>query len=242
MSASLLLKGTALSLIFAATVSAQDSSKTTSFRDALYARSSVSLTAIQSRPQDALARNIGLGYGANATYLFRLDRSGIWSIRADLGVARYGNESHETPFSETVGGRVNVDVSTSNYVMPMSVGMQMTLPTRMVRPYANAGLGGIAFFTESTVNSASADNVIASTTNQSSTATSWSVGGGAYVPISFGKIPVGIDGGVQYLRGGSTRYLAQGGIIDLPDARIAINSIESTTRMMLVHLGVRIGR
>ena len=242
MTISSLLQGVALGLVLSVSLSAQDSTPASSLRGAIAARSSGSLTAIQSRPQGVLADNIGRGYGVNGTYLFRVDRVGILSIRADLGVARYGNESTETPFSESVGGRVKVDVSTSNYVVPMSIGTQLTLPTRVIRPFINAGVGGIAFFTESSVNGASQGEMIATTTNQSSTAASWSVGGGAAVPIRIRSVPIGLEAGMQYLSGGKTRYLAPGGITDLPDGRVELNSRETTTRMMLVHLGVRIGR
>jgi len=249
MFASSLFKGAALSLAFAATqagkVAAQDTTKTSSFRSAwsaVTARSSATFSAIQSRPQGVLGDNIGLGYGVNGTYLLRLDNSGIWSIRADVGVARYGNESHESPFSESVGGRVRVAVSTANYVVPMSVGTQLALPRGVVRPYVNAGIGGIGFFTESSVSGADQGEVIAASTNQSSMTASWSVGGGANVPITLGRIPVAFDAGVQYARGGNARYLAPGSVADLPGSQVSITPLYSNTRLMVVHIGARIGR
>ena len=75
-------------------------------------RSALSLSVIQSRPQGAFGRNVGLGYGLDGAYLLRLDRAGIWSVRASAGVTSYGRESRRTALSETVGGRVMVDVTT----------------------------------------------------------------------------------------------------------------------------------
>ena len=204
-------------------------------------RSAGSLTFIQSRPQGAFGQNVGLGYGVDGAYLLRLDDAGIWSVRISAGVASYGNESRRTPLSESVGGRVLVDVETDNYIVPMSVGPQLTWPTGVIRPYVNAGVGGQAFFTESRVEGS--DNLVtfASTTNHSSFATSWSAGGGVYVPVYYGKTSVRLDLGVQYLNGGRTRYLTRGSITDLPGAQISINPLESATNLVLVRFGARIG-
>ena len=67
-------------------------------------RSSGSFSFMQSRPQSALAGNIGLGYGVNGAYLFRLDDAGIFALRADAGFLQYGRESKRVPLSSTIGG------------------------------------------------------------------------------------------------------------------------------------------
>ena len=209
---------------------------------ALARRSAGSFTLVQSRPQGAFARNVGLGYGVDGAYLFRLDDAGIWSIRVSAGIVSYGSESRRTPLSEAVGGRVLVDVKTGNYLVPMSIGPQVTWPTGSIRPYANAGIGGQAFFTESHLEGADDLTGFASTTNHSSFTASWSAGAGVYVPIHRGRTNVELDLGVQYLSGGTTRYLAPGSITDLPGAQISITPLESTTHLMLLRFGARIGR
>jgi hypothetical protein len=83
-----------------ATSSAAQSTATNSRdldRSPLDARNSVSIALIQTRPQGMLGRNIGLGYGASAVYLLRLD--GMWSLRAAVAAAAYGNVSRRTPLS-----------------------------------------------------------------------------------------------------------------------------------------------
>jgi hypothetical protein len=204
-------------------------------------RSSASLTVIQSRPQGALSQNVGLGYGIDGTYLLRLDDAGMWSLRVSAGIAQYGNESRRTALSESVGGRVQVDVKTDNYIAPMSIGPQLTWPTGSFRPYVNAGVGGQAFFTESRLEGASGHSVIASTTNHSSFTSSWVVGGGVYLPVYAGRTKVQLDLGLQYLNGGRTRYLAPGSIVDLPDAQISVTPLESATHLLIVRAGARIG-
>ena len=236
-----------LSLVVAATTSAQGTAQGTAIDSAerhpseLARRSAASVTFVQGRPQGAFGRNVGLGYGVDGAYLFRLDEAGIWSIRANVGIVSYGNESKRTPLSESVGGRVLVDVETTNYIAPMSIGPQLTWPSGRFRPYVNAGIGGQAFFTESHVEGTSDRIPFASTTNHSSFAASWVAGGGAYMPVYDGKTKVQLDLGVQYLGGAKTRYLAPGSITDLPGAQIRITPLESTTHLMIVRFGARIG-
>jgi hypothetical protein len=235
----------------AASATAQDSVSNNSLGRAptpLELRSTVSVSLIQTRPQGALAENVGLGYGLNGAYLFRLDRAGVFSIRADVGVVEYGDESQRTALSGTVGGRVQVNVRTTNYIVPMSVGPQIMWPTGLIRPYVNAGIGGQAFFTESRVdnvaNGSSVGPAIAYTTNQSDFVASWVVGGGIYAPISAGKAGqsrVLLDLGVQYVNGGNARYLAPGSIVDLPNGEARITASSSTTHLVVVRAGLRIG-
>ena len=204
-------------------------------------RSSGSLAFIQSRPQGAFGRNVGRGYGVDGAYLFRLDDAGIWSIRVGAGIVSYGDESRRTALSESVGGRVSVDVKTNNYIVPMSIGAQLSRPTGVFRPYANAGIGGLAFFTESHLEGAGDQRAFASTTNHSSIAPSWTAGGGIFMPVYDGKTSVQLDLGMQYIGGGRARYLAPGSIRDLPGARISVTPLESATHLLLIRLGARIG-
>lgn len=203
-------------------------------------RSSVSIAASQTRPQGTLGRNIGFGYGVSGAYLFRLDSKGLLSIRADVAGVEYGNEWKHTPFSETVGGRVQVNVRTTNFIIPMSIGPQLAWPTGPIRPYVNAGVGAQAFVTESAVEGI--DHLtIASTINQSDLTMMWVAGGGIYVPMIPGLKSVQLDLGMQYVNGGRARYLAPGSITDLPGGNVRISSLESTTRLVVLHVGALIG-
>jgi hypothetical protein len=204
-------------------------------------RSAGSITVVQTRPQGAFGQNVGLGYGVDGAYLFRLDDAGIWSLRLSAGIVSYGDESRRTALSETVGGRIQVDVKTNNYIAPLSIGPQLTWPSGAIRPYVNAGVGGQAFFTESRVEGSDDLSTIASTTNHSSFAPSWNVGGGVYVPVYAGKTRVQLDLGMQYLSGGRTRYLAPGSITDLPGAQISVSPLESVTHLVVVRFGARVG-
>lgn len=203
--------------------------------------SSVGISLTQTRPMGALAANIGSGYGVFGTFLLPLDRGGVVSLRADLGVAEYGHDTKRTPFSGTVGGRVEVNVHTTNTVVPGSIGIQLTPSLGTVHPYVNAGVGAQLFFTDSSVEPTTGGSALASTTNQWDAAFAWTLGGGLYVPVT-GRLPnVLLDIGVQYIQGGRAQYLAPGGIVDLDGGRISVTPMESTTHLLALRFGARIG-
>jgi len=220
-------------------------------------RSAGNITFIQLRPVGAFNKNIGFGYGANAAYLFRLDRAGALSLRGDLAMASYGEEHFYAPLSSTIGGRIQVKVSTNNYVLPLSIGPQLMWPTGSFRPYVNAGIGTQLFFTQSGVQGTEDEFDFANTTNQSDWTSTWVAGTGVYIPIykskGFYRPPAAsddapvqvvdmrflVDVGVQYLNGGRAQYLKPGSIQDLPGGQIRITPLESDTHMLVVRLGLR---
>lgn len=204
-------------------------------------RSAGVFSFIQSRPQGALGNNIGLGYGFDAGYLFRLDRAGFLALRADVGFLQYGDESKQVPLSSTIGGRIQVKVSTNNNIVPLSIGPQLMWPHGSIRPYVNAGIGGQFFYTESHVQGDDDQLEFARTTNQWDNTANWVAGGGVYIPVSRGRVKVDIDAGAQFLNGGRAKYLRPGSIEDLPDGQIRITPMESETHMVLVRLGIRLG-
>ena len=235
-----------LCLVSAASAAAQDSSSGPAIRhengppSEWVRRSSGVFSLIQSRPAGQFGDNIGLGYGANAAYVFSLDHAGMLSLRADVGFVDYGSESKHVPLSPTVS-RVQLKVSTDNYIIPVSFGPQLTWPRGRVRPYVNAGFGGQFFFTESSVDGLDDDSGDLSTTNQHDRTKSWVAGGGVYVPLYTRGLNIMLDAGVQYFTGGHARYLRPGSIVEPPDAPIQINALESDTHMAVVRIGVRIG-
>jgi len=220
----------------AASASAQDSTMLSKLEH----RSSMSLSFIQSRPQGAFRQNVGLAYGASGAYLFRVDAAGVWSVRADLGVVSYGAESGHSTLSNSVGDRIEFDVKTNHFIIPMSVGPQVMWPTGVVRPYMNAGIGAQVFETSSQAQAVRGQSLTIMT-DQSDVAPSWVIGGGVYMPVYNGKTNVALDFGIQYLNGGNAQYQTSGSLIDLSDAQIKINPSRSVTHLMIVRFGARIG-
>jgi opacity protein-like surface antigen len=246
MLASSLSKSALLSAFLTMPALAQDSSicNCTSVQrqpSELELRSSGGISFVQSRPTGAFSRNIGFGYGGVGTYLLRLDDVGVVFLRADGGLLGYGYESFDAPLSPTIGGRIQVKVSTTNYLLPLSIGPQIAWPRGAFRPYAHAGIAAQIFYTESGVEGSDDSGDFANTTNQSDWTWAWVLGGGVEMPVYERNTKVAIDVGVQYFTGGHAQYLRPGSIEDLPNGQVRIIPLESDTHMMLVRIGVKIG-
>ncbi|MEO7966572.1 MAG: hypothetical protein ABIT38_21950, partial [Gemmatimonadaceae bacterium] len=56
----------------------------------------------------------GIGFDGNVHY--KIDRQGIFSIGLEGGFLTYGRETNRVPLSSTIGGRILVDVTTSNNI------------------------------------------------------------------------------------------------------------------------------
>jgi hypothetical protein len=204
-------------------------------------RFSGSAGALQMRPVGEFRQYVGLAYGVGGNALFRLDDRGIFSLRADLGWLGYGRESKRVPLSPTVGGRVMVDVETTNQILLFTVGPQFAAPSGFLRPYVGASGGLTHFFTTSGVNGASDEWDFARTENFHSTKLSWIGNAGAYVPLRIRRLPIMLDLGVTYVDGGQRSYLRRGSIIDNADGTIQLNPVHSDTQFLTYRVGVRFG-
>lgn len=160
------------------------------------------------------------GVGANVGGLFRLDREGLFSIRADLGGMQYGSETLYVPYLP-ITGRVSLDVETTNSVIWGSIGPQITVPVGPVQPYVNAAVGFMDFVTSTSVRGSDSNYEYASTNNADDATSAWIFGGGVYVPIGTSKAWKLHVGG-RYFYGGEATYLTEGDIRDNPDGSVTL--------------------
>ena len=171
--------------------------------------------------------------------MYHLLRSGLLSLRFDGSGVVYGKETKRVPFSETVGSRILVDVTTTNWIADFSFGPELAVPSGWVRPYAGVAYSRLLFRTTSTISGTrSSEEPIASTTNFSDGTGAWVYSGGLRVP--FGRrSPVSLDVGLRYHRGGNASYLREGSILDHPDGSITIFPLSSKTPFLVYSFGVQ---
>jgi hypothetical protein len=191
-------------------------------------------------PQDEFARYVGNGGGVGGHFLVQLDDAGIFGLRADAGFVIYGHETKRVPFSSTVGGRVNVDVSTSNNIVFFGVGPQLMMPNGKLRPYLTGSVGLAYFYTRSSVDGVDG-GTIAETKNFSDATFAWTGAAGLYIPVKRGLRPISIDVGARYHGNGNASYLREGSIHDNPDNTITITPLHSQTHLLAYHVGVTFG-
>jgi hypothetical protein len=203
-------------------------------------RSSGSISFTQTRPRGDLARNIDFGYGGSGNYVFRLDKAGIVGLRLGGSMAAYGRERFSVPLSYAVGGRVRVDVTTTNTIGTLTIGPELMFPEGFIRPYAHAGMGLIWMATTSSVQGVDSYSDEFQTRNYSDGTPTWTAGGGVHIPLSRRRTAVLLDLGLDYFYGGDASYLRKGSIVDLPNGEIAFTPLFSETRFVNVSVGLRI--
>jgi hypothetical protein len=194
-----------------------------------------------ARPQGEFRDFVDQGWGAGMHYMHRLTRDGALALRVDGSYLNYGHERFRAPLSSTIGGRVTVDVTTTNNIAFFGVGPQLGVPSGVLRPYVN-GFAGVSYiWTQTSVEGSASDEPFASSTNYDDATFAYGGGAGLYVPVRRGQSPISIDAGVRYRRNGQADYLREGGITDNPDGSITLRPIRSETDLLTFHLGVSVG-
>jgi hypothetical protein len=205
-------------------------------------RFTISVAPMLSVPRGEFRHNVGKEVGGLGGLSYRLDRLGFVSLRFDGSAIPYGTERKRVPISSTVGGRILVDVTTTNWIGALSLGPEFTLPQGPVRPYVHAGLSRLFFRTTSSLSGADASESFAATTNHSDSTGAWFAGGGIRIPIASRRLrdALSLDFGVRYNAGGTVAYLHEGSIRDNPDGTISFTPLMSRTPQTAYTIGVRI--
>jgi hypothetical protein len=177
------------------------------------------------------------GFGVDGFFRWNGDPRGIFSLRVEGGFLGYGRETKRVPLSSTIGGRILVDLTTSNNIVWLGLGPQLTIPMPGVRPYLNASAGFSYFFTESTVEGSNNNEDFASTTNYDDGGFAWGGGGGILIPFRTKDGEFAIDFGVRYHGNGEMSYLRENGIEDIPGGGIRLHPIRSEANLVTYRLG-----
>ncbi len=200
-------------------------------------RFSIEGDLLVAQPKGEFATQIDTeGYGGNIGGLFRIDKEGIFSIRADIGGMQYGSETLHAPYLP-ITGRVSLDVETTNSVYWGTIGPQITAPVGRFQPYLNAAIGVMGFTTQTSVRGSDSNYEYASTTNQDDATSAYIFGGGVYVPLGSDK-EWKFHAGARYFYGGQASYLKEGDIRDNADGSITLFPRTSKTDQVTWQVGV----
>jgi opacity protein-like surface antigen len=192
-------------------------------------------------PTGEFANYIDAGFGVGVNGAVPLKHDSPLALRGDLGFLVYGSETKRVCFSETVGCRVELDVTTTNSIFFGNIGPQLMMTRGAIRPYINAGIGFAYFNTSSGVDGSSNNEDFARTTNFSDATMAYAAGGGLLFRLTNGNIPVMIDVGARYNSNGSVEYLKKGDIHDNPDGSITFTPTRSDANLVVLNLGVSLG-
>jgi hypothetical protein len=198
---------------------------------------------VYGAPQGEFASQIDQALGARGHLAYRFDDGGWFAVRLDGGALIYGQEEFRVPLSSTIGGRITVDVTTSNNIFFLGLGPQIGVPDGRFRPYAN-GFVGITFLNTTSSVSGTRNgegDPFASTSNQDDATFAYGGGAGLFLPLRGGYSPISLDVGLAYHRSGEASYLREGDIEDRPDGTIVIHPVHSRTDLLNLHVGISVG-
>ena len=197
-------------------------------------RFAAGVSVIGFEPKEEFRQNIGNGVGVSGTVQYYLDREGWGNIRFDPSWLRYGNET------ERLGGRVELEVTTTHQIIGLSFGPELAVPRGPIRPYINTAFSGLLFLTTSSVRGTDRnDQAIAESTNHSDWTKAWVVGSGVRIPLGGRDSGFAADVGVRYHKGSEASYLREGSIQDNPDGTVTITPLISETPFMMYTFGIR---
>jgi hypothetical protein len=196
-----------------------------------------------AQPRGEFAEYVDVGGGVHAFFRVALDGRGVVSLRVQGGFLNYGSETQRVCLSETVGCRIQVDLTTSNNIILFGVGPELAIPMGRLRLYGNASAGLGYFSTDSQVEGATGNQEpFASTQNYGDGGFAWTGGGGLEVIVARPKgVPIAVDFGVSQQANGRREYLTKGGISDRPDGSIVLDVKRSEADFLLWRLGVSVG-
>jgi hypothetical protein len=152
---------------------------------------------VYAEPRADFAAVVRRAYGIQGFGVLHLDPLGFIGLRGGVAFLNYGNERVQVPLSSTVR-RVLVDVTTSNNIGALDLGLEIAAPAGPARPYLFGAVGIGYFFTESSVAGANtSDEPFASSRNFDDIATGSALGGGVRIPIA---ARLALDLGLEYRR------------------------------------------
>ena len=191
-------------------------------------------------PVGEFQSHVHLGGGGGMGGLLYLNRERNAALRLEGTGVVYGSQTVTTPLSLTVPF-VDVDVTTTNYIMSAGAGPQVFLRSGSVRPYIFGTVGFSYFATETSVSGISDDYDFASTVNFDDFTLALTGGGGLSVQLYRGEATVSLDLSVSYRHNGLTEYLTKGDLRKLPRGGWAASPVLSDANLVTYRVGVSLG-
>lgn len=191
-------------------------------------------------PVGEFSRYVNVGGGLNLFGALPLARRGAASIRLDATFLIYGSETRRAPLSGTVQ-LVTVEVTTSNQIIGLAIGPQLTATSGGIRPYVNGQVGFSYFATVSSVRGTNDVEDFARSTNFDDITLALRGGAGVWLRLTHGRTPVWLDLSAEYVRNGRVQYLREGSITFDQTGAPIYHPIESETHLWQVQVGIAVG-
>lgn len=179
------------------------------------------------------------GFGLFGTRYFGNARK--LGIRVDLTLVAYGRTtaSHTLALS---GTSFDLDVITENGIGGFAIGPQYIMGRGVVRPYVNASVGSAQFITTSSAWADGRQVPIGTGEILERHVTALAAGGGVRLALwSRRSHPIALEIDGRYVHHGSVEYLREGGVRELPDGSLALDTIVSDANLWRIHVAAVFG-
>lgn len=202
--------------------------------DAEYSRFSGEFNLLNTQAMGDLAT--GPGFGLALSGAWALDQARMFRVRGDLRFSVYDHEKQRVCVTSCL---IQADLDTNHGFMYAGLGPELVLPVGPVDLAFDATAGFIGFSSTSSLSGVDSENENHfNTTNHDDGAFAWSTGAALRIPVGS---QVSIALGTHYLASTSpVTYLLKGGITELPDGSLELDSITTDANVVAFTIGVAI--
>jgi hypothetical protein len=190
-------------------------------------------------PLGEFAEYLDRGFGLMVGAAVPLRPTSPLSLGIDTSAINYGRETREVRLSSTVGCRVRVDLTTTDYILYVGFVPQLAVPQGPVQPYVHLFAGSAFFGTYSSLSGRDHHGSV-QTLSQHDLAFAGCGGGGLRLDLPFGAAPVQLNLGARYHHPGRVEYLREGDTTDLPDGSVALDPQRSSADLLNIHAGAAV--
>lgn len=191
-----------------------------------------------AQPEGELGDFVDQGFGLSGWVGVGLDHDSRVLIGLEAGYVNYGTRTRSIAVTPSLPWAY-VDVTTTNNIVTAGIPLRIELTNSRLRPYAMGSVGGAYFFTQSSVNSGSDDDVDTQTMYSDLTF-NWTAGAGLVYQIQRGETPVYLDFGFRHVDNGEVKYLTDRSIQEYGSTTV-ITPVRSQANFSMFQFGVAVG-
>lgn len=186
-------------------------------------------------PRGEFKNNAKAGFGFGGHALMSADQWGIAGMRIDLGMVRYGDETHRY----SCGTLCTYDATTSNDIINLQVGAQLMMPRKAILPYIGASYGTLLFTTNSRVKTRDgSQSPFRHNVQEDDFTGSFMIGGGLYIPMTGALGGFTANIGARLFTGGEAEYLSAKSLQCNSTGCTVQPPFKSRTDFVVYHVGV----
>jgi hypothetical protein len=197
------------------------------------------LSAVE--PVGAFADHVGGTEGFDVFAVLYLGEARRWGVRLDADVISYGSRTVRSSLGSAFPF-VEVDMTTDNSIVSVSLGSQLLLGSGRIRPFLHAAAGVSEFVTTTSVRGTAQALPFASTDNYKDHTLQLYGGGGVRVVFrEQTRHPIGVQLGGAFAWHGSASYLTEDGLREGPGGTVVVDPIRSDANLATLRLGFTVG-